>query len=157
MIKVFYVTKNNMPNYTQDFEWIQGSIYRHKLTGYLYNRRPLYNWGFGYEEGYEIYPSLGFHSLLNLAFQHTERLSHLPSYSITFDNMIGAIAVLIEDYSEQLMDYLPSYLRRHSVKVDGPDSTVDRYHENLKWFQMTGSKGVKLSHLLLDPRLEFDE
>ena len=64
--RYFYLTRNFVPDYAQEFTHIQDDIYQHNRTGDLYRRRLLCDFGWGHEPGYERLPALSFDELISL-------------------------------------------------------------------------------------------
>ena len=131
--KIFYATINFRPEYHREFELVQGDIYKHITSGELYRKRLLADHGWGQESGYVRLPEPTFEELITILEYVPEPLKNRPFYflskelialdNIRLDNVWSAVAVIMQDYVPELIDFLAEkvetnyfknrYIRRH--------------------------------------------
>lgn len=131
--KIFYVTIHFSPKYDQEFELVQGDVYKHIATGQLYRKRLLVDHGWGQESGYVRFPEPTFEELIAILEYVPERLKRHPFYFLSkelselnyiyYGNIRGAVSVIMQDYVPELIDFLAEkvetkyfknrYIRRH--------------------------------------------
>ena len=114
--KIFYVTTNFMPKYDREFEPVKGDVYKHIASGQLYRRRLLADHGWGQESGYVRLPEPTFEELITIVEYMPECLKNRPFYFLSkelcelnythYQNLWGAVAVIMQDYVSELIDFL---------------------------------------------------
>lgn len=144
MKRYFYVTIHFSPKYEESvFTKLHDNLYRNVETGELYRKRPLYDFGWGQEDGFELLPQLAFDDLMNL-IEHpmilprkkfgqkytTYQIKQAETYR---SNLYGAVAVVMQDYVEDLVDFL-------SYKIDTDYFSDLSIRENFKCFSFDSQK-----------------
>lgn len=138
MKRYFYITVHFSPDYEGKLlVKHHDSLYINTETGEMYRKRLLYDFGWGQESGFELMPQLSFDDLIGLieqpmiAPQKKFRQKYTPSEIEQFDiwhsNLYGAIAVIMQDYVEELVEFL-------SAKVDTNYFSDPNIRENFKCF-----------------------
>lgn len=117
MKRFFYVTMHFSPNYVGTILLKQqDGKYINTETGEFYIKRRLYDFGWGQEEGFELLPLLSFEELITL-IEYTitpfkknifgKYNKHgIQQYNIWFSNLYGAVAVIMQDYVEDFIEFL---------------------------------------------------
>ena len=147
----FYITMHFSPEYEKTiFTKDQDDFYRHIETGEIYRKRPMYDFGWGGENGYELLPRLSFNDLIKLVEQppqfppkkkfwqkysdyQIEQKFHIQQANIWRSNFYGAVSVIMEDHVEELIDFLYS-------KVDTDYFSNSIIRENFKIFSFDSEK-----------------
>ncbi|MBR4017896.1 MAG: hypothetical protein IKK11_08820 [Oscillospiraceae bacterium] len=131
--KNFYVTIHFLPQYDKEFELVHGDIYKHIASGQLYKKRLLADHGWGQESGYVRFPEPTFKELIAILEYVPDRLKRKPLCFLSkelaelnytyYSNVLGAVAVIMQDYVSELIDFLAEkvetkyfknrYIRRH--------------------------------------------
>lgn len=117
MKQYFYITIHFVPRYEESlFKKIQNNVYKNIVTGELYQKRLLYDFGWGQEEGFELLPALSFDSLIRLVEQptaHSRRIlrqkytkEEIRQADILRSNLYGAVAIIMQDHVEEFIDFL---------------------------------------------------
>ncbi len=114
--RYFYTTINFQPNYDNQFELIKSDIYSNSENGKLYRKRLLYDFGWGREYGYAIVPEPSFRELISMIEYVSDSIRNNPFYFFSkkkralnkqcWDNAYGAIAVIMEEYVDELILFL---------------------------------------------------
>ena len=144
MKQYFYITVHFMPRYEERlFKKIQGNVYKHIATGELFQKRLLYDFGWGQEEGFELLPELSFDNLIRLVEQpivHSQRMfgrrhtnEEVRQANILRSNLYGAVAVIMQDYVQELIEFL-------SKKIDTDYFLRSSICENYKCFSFDSKK-----------------
>ena len=104
--QLYFVSTNFKPDLSRNFKKLENDIYLLKHTDIKYRKRALYDWGWGQELGFEIIPKPTFEELIFLVsnFDLTIRNNKLKM------NFYGAISVIMQDYVEELIDFLTKKL-----------------------------------------------
>lgn len=142
--KYFYITFNFSPDYNKVFQCIEENIYKNTLTGELFRKRLLYDFGWGQESGFEKIPLLTFDELIKLVEnsvvekaekrQQGKRSRKIQRYNdINQSNLFGAISVIMEDYVLELIDFLSNKICTDYF------SNADIRH-NFAWFSFSTQK-----------------
>lgn len=117
MKQYFYITIHFSPQYEGTvFEKLEDNVYKKIETGDIYFKRLLYDFGWGQEYGYELLPQLSFNELIGLVerplflskkrfWQRYDR-HQVQQANIWRSNLYGAVAVIMQDYVEELVDFL---------------------------------------------------
>ncbi len=117
MKRYFYVTTHFMPKYEETtFKKYTGDIYIHNETKEIYIKRPLYDFGWGQESGFELLPQLSFKELIVLVEQPLDvpkrrfKWRYKPDEVLRIytwrSNLYGAVSVIMEDYTAEFIDFL---------------------------------------------------
>ena len=126
-INYFYITMNFKYKVSPpEMEKKSNGIFKEAKTGDLYKRRPLYDFGWGREDGLEKLPPLCFDDLIELVnkFDNIDgKINRLEKFS----NMIGAVAVIMEDHALEFINFLTN-----KILTDFFEDKQIR--ENYKWF-----------------------
>lgn len=123
----FYITMNfNYKVSPPEMEKIDNNILREAKSGVLYKRRPLYDFGWGQEHGLEKLPPLRFDELIELVIKFNNN-DEILIRLVKFSNMIGAVAVIMEDHVLELIDFL-------TKKILTDFFEDKQIRENFKWF-----------------------
>lgn len=142
--RYFYITIHFSPNYEGTLLSMQANgLYKNVETGELYQKRLLYDFGWGQENGFELLPHLSFNELIKLVEQPMAlpQKKLFKKYSeeeirqadIQRSNLYGAIAVIMQDYTDEFVDFL-------STKVDTDYFCNSNIQENFKWFSFDSQK-----------------
>lgn len=145
MKRYFYVTIHFSPDYEGTiFSKYQDDLYINTETGELYRKRLLYDFGWGQENGFELMPHLSFDKLIELVerplalSQKKHTKVEIQQADIWRSNLYGAVAVIMQDYTEELIMFL-------SAKVDTDYFSNPSIRENFKCFcfdsQQTRAEG----------------
>ena len=135
--RYFYITRNFVPDYSQEFTHIQDDIYKHNRTGDLYRRRLLCDFGWGHEPGYERLPALSFDELISL-IEYDPFPGKLPKLRrflfskkeyLFYQNLRGAISVIMADHIEAFVEFL-------AQKCETPYFENPCIRENYKYFYL---------------------
>ncbi|MCR4924771.1 MAG: hypothetical protein K5917_00620 [Clostridiales bacterium] len=130
MKRYFYMTIHFSPKYDNQFIAFKDDLYLHKKTNQLYKKRSLYDWGWGCEDGYEIYPPLSFEELINIVISYKKTFFN---YYNNYSDFVGAISVIMQDYVEEFIDFL-------TEKVDTDYFSNQSIRENFKPFSFSSEK-----------------
>ena len=145
MKRYFYMTVHFLPNYEETtFKKCRADIYIHNETEEMYVKRPLYDFGWGQEIGFELLPRLSFEELLALVEKRPpvipkRRLlrgcdaDEMDQYNIWRINLYGAVAVIMEDYTARFIDFLSD-----AIETDYFSNPFIR--ENFKCFSFSSKK-----------------
>lgn len=144
MKRYFYITVHFSPDYEKSFfSKQQGNLYINNETREVYCKRPLYDFGWGQEDGFELMPQLPFDKLIKLVEQPmaSTKERFLKNYTkeeflqadIWRSNLYGAIAVIMQDYVEELIGFL-------STKVDTGYFQNSAIRDNFKCFSFDSQK-----------------
>lgn len=147
MKRYFYITIHFSPKYEGTILSMQpNGFYKDAETGELYRKRLLYDFGWGQESGFELLPQLPFNELIKLVEQPIvlPQKKFLWKYSeesiqqadIWRSNLYGAIAVIMQDYTDELVFFL-------STKVDTDYFLNPNIRENFKWFSFDSQKMIE--------------
>lgn len=136
-MKYFIQTTRFVPKSYQDFGLVKlnDNIYQMKSDNSLWIQRRLYDLGYGRENGFCRLPLLSFDQLINLAFVSLNEKIDDSTY-----NYWGAISILIDDFCEDLINYIDDNIQRDilftkkyfhiynyiDLELNVPDSLVDR-------------------------------
>ena len=83
------------------------NLYYMPLAGTKWRKTLLYNTGWGRPDGYERLPELPFSSLIDLALLSGTQRTKLSAFE-TESNKYGAIAVIMERYIKEFVEFLYS-------------------------------------------------
>ena len=143
MKRYFYITVHFSPEYEKTtFAKLQDNLYKHIETGDIYYKRLLYDFGWGQEYGFELLPQLSFDDLIKLIEQpmvfgkkvgRKYSKYQIQQADIQRSNLYGAIAVIMQDHVEELIDFLSS--RVHTDYFLNPS-----VRENFKAFSFDTQK-----------------
>ena len=126
--RVFYSTRHFHPRYERKlFSLIEGDRFRLNASGELYRRRELYNWGYGNEKGFVKLPEPGFEELIVLIRDFRERKRLFGSDRERLEVLVGAVAVVMSDFRNELVDWL-------EANIDGSLFEDPAVVDNFKWF-----------------------
>ena len=138
MKRYFYITIHFSPDYEKTvFVKHRDDLYINTETGEMYRKRLLYDFGWGQENGYELIPQLSFDELIKLIEQpmvvsqkkfwqkHTKE--EIQQADIWRSNLYGAVAVVMQDYTEELIGFL-------SAKIYTDYFSNPSIRENFKCF-----------------------
>lgn len=126
--KYFYITIHFSPKYKDTiFTHVKGDLYRHEKTGELFRERLMYDCGWGQENGFERLPQLTFNELIELVTSCNIKINY------DFDNIVGAVSVIMQDHIEELIDFL-------SEQINTDYFTNSIIRENYKWFAFSTEK-----------------
>lgn len=142
--RYFYITIHFSPNYEQTvFSKYQGDLYINTETGEMYRKRLLYDFGWGQENGFELMPQLTFEELIQLVecpmvlpqkkFWKKYTKAEIQQVDIWRSNLYGAVAVIMQDYVKELVDFL-------STKIDTDYFSNPSIRENFKCFSFDSQK-----------------
>lgn len=117
MKQYFYITTHFSPEYIgYRFAHERDDLYRHMETGEMFRRRLLYDFGWGQEYGFQLLPAATFDELIALVETpfplHKHRFwgkytaEEMRQTEIWRSNLYGAIAVIMEDHVQELVDFL---------------------------------------------------
>ncbi len=120
-----------------EFVQISGNLYKESISGLTYRKRLLYNCGWGQEEGYELLPALSFDELISIVIAYNTD-NELISERKKFSNLLGAVAVIMQDYQKELLCFLLD-------KIQTSFFDNQQIKENFQWFcfdeKLAGPKG----------------
>lgn len=144
MKQYFYITIHFSPEYEGTvFTKHQNNLYRNTETGEIYRKRLLYDFGWGQESGFELLPQLSFDDLIKLIecpielpkkrFWQKYNEEQIQQANIWRNNLYGAVAVIMQDYVEELISFL-------SAKVDTDYFSNPSIRENFKCFSLDSEK-----------------
>ena len=144
MKRYFYITIHFSPDHEGTvFERYRDDLYRNTETGEIYRKRLLYDFGWGQEYGFELMPQLPFHDLIGLVerpmvlpqkrFWKRYTEEELERFSVWRSNLYGAVAVIMQDHVEELIDHL-------SVKVETDHFADPSIRENYKCFSFDAQR-----------------
>ena len=145
MKRFFYITIHFSPNYEGSvLIKQQENLYRNVQTGETFRKRLLYDFGWGQEYGFELLPQLSFIDLIKLveqpsSVQPPKNRYYSNEQSQQFDiwrsNLYGAVAVIMQDHTEELIDFL-------SYKTDTDYFSNPIIRENYKCFSFDSKKMI---------------
>ena len=144
MKRYFYITIHFSPEYEGTvFTKYQDNLYIKTETGELYRKRLLYDFGWGQESGFELLPQLSFDRLIELIEQPmvlpTKKIwkkytkEEIQQADIWRSNLYGAVAVIMQDYVEELVAFLSS-------KVNTDYFSNPSIRENFKCFSFDSQR-----------------
>ena len=144
MKRYFYITIHFSPEYEGTvLTKYQDDLYRNTETGEMYRKRLLYDFGWGQESGFELLPQLSFNDLIKLIecpmvlpkkkFWQKYTKEDIQQADIWRSNLYGAVAVIMQDYPEDLIDFL-------SARVDADYFSNPSIRENFKCFSFDSQK-----------------
>ena len=144
MKRYFYISIHFSPDYEETvFSKYQDDLYRNRETGEMYRKRLLYDFGWGQENGFELLPQLSFDELMKLIeqptilpkkkSQHNYTEEKIQQFDIWRSNLYGAVAVIMQDYVEELIAFL-------SNKIDTDYFSDSDIRENFKCFSFDSQK-----------------
>lgn len=138
--KYFYITVNFSPDFSDMFKCIDGNIYMNNLTGGKFEKRLLYDFGWGQEYGFERLPVLTFGELIELVEGSVmiNKKRRWTKYSqeekrnneISQSNLFGAISVIMQDHIEEFIEFL-------SDKIDSDYFSNEIIRKNYIWFSFS--------------------
>ena len=141
--KYFYITINFLPDYSKVFKCITENIYINTLTGEQFQKRLLYDFGWGQENGFELIPQLSFEELIQLVehpmvlpqkrFWQKYTKEESQQIDVWRSNLYGAAAVIMQDYVKELIEFL-------SNQVDTDYFLNQSIRENFKCFSFDSQK-----------------
>lgn len=142
--RYFYITIHFSPEYEgRVLSKQQDNLYLNVETGELYRKRLLYDFGWGQENGFELMPQLSFDELIQLVerpmvlpqkeFRQRYTKEEIQQADIWRSNLYGAVAVIMQDYAEELVRFL-------SVKVDTDYFSNPSLRNNFKCFSFDSQK-----------------
>lgn len=142
--RFFYLTIHFSPDYEKTILLNrQDGFYIDVETGELYRKRLLYDFGWGQEPGFELMPQLSFDELVYLVEQPmaVPQKKHWQEYTteviqqmdIWRSNLYGAVAVIMQDFTDELVDFLSS-------KVNTDYFSNPNIRENFKCFSFSSQK-----------------
>ena len=117
MKRYFYMTIHYLPKY-EDFLFVKlrDNLYVNTISGEIFRKRDVYDFGFGPEIGYELMPSLPFDALIQLieeprVYLPKKRYSkytkaELMNLDCWRSNFYCAAAIIMETYTEELIHFL---------------------------------------------------
>lgn len=144
MKRYFYLTIHFSPEYEKImFAKLQDNFYKNIETGEIYRKRLLYDFGWGQEFGFELLPPLSFNDLVKLVeqplllpenkFWQKHSKYQIQQADIWRSNLYGAVAVIMQDYVDELIDFLSS-------KVNTDYFSNPSVRENFKAFSFDSQK-----------------
>jgi hypothetical protein len=144
MKRYFYITIHFSPKYEGTvLKKSQDDLYIENETGEVYRKRLLYDFGWGQESGFELLPQLSFEALIELIERpmvlhqkhffgkHTKE--EIKQADIWRSNLYGAVSVIMQDYVEELIDFLSS-------KINTNYFSNPSIRENFKCFSFDSQK-----------------
>ena len=142
--RYFYLTIHFSPDYVGTvLAKHQDNLYINTETGEIYRKRLLYDFGWGQENGFELMPQLSFDNLIKLIeypmtvpqkkFWPKYTKAEIEQFDIWRSNLYGAIAVIMQDYVEELVEFL-------SAKINTNYFSNPSIRENFKWFCFDSQK-----------------
>ncbi len=142
--RYFYITIHFSPEYEGTvLKKHKDDLYINTETGEIYRKRLLYDFGWGQENGFELIPQLSFNELIELIeqpmvlpqkkFLQKYTKEEIQQADIWRSNLYGAVAVIMQDYAEELVEFL-------SVKVDTDYFSDPSIRENFKCFSFDSQK-----------------
>ena len=142
--RYFYITIHFSPEYEGTvFSQYEDDLYINTETREIYRKRLLYDFGWGQENGFELIPQLSFKQLMQLVErpmlqpqkkswrQYTKE--KIQQADIWRNNLYGAVAVIMQDYVEELIDFL-------SAKIDTDYFSNPSIRDNFKCFSFDSEK-----------------
>lgn len=144
MKSYFYITIHFTPQYEGVvFEKLSNGFYKNVQNGELYRKRPLYDFGWGQEDGFELLPPLTFPRLIRLLEQPPVRFQKkvLRKYSkgeilqaeVYRNNVYGAVSVIMQDHVVEFIDFLSQKI--NTVYFENAD-----IRENYKCFSFDSQR-----------------
>lgn len=144
MKKYFYITIHFSPKHEGTlFIKQDDGLYFNLETGEKYRKKELYDFGFGQETGFELMPPLPFDILIKLVEQEyvpTKRRfwekpteEELRRCDVWRSNLYGAVSVIMEDHTEELLDFL-------SAKIETDYFSNPNIRKNFKLFAFDSQK-----------------
>ncbi len=143
MKRYFYLTIHFSPHYEGTvLKKYSNDLYVSTETGEIYRKRLLYDFGWGQESGFELTPPLPFDDLIRLVEQPMIPLQknwrkttkkEAERFDIWRCNLYGAVAVIMQDYAENLVEFL-------SAKVGTDYFSNPDIRENFKCFCFDSQK-----------------
>ncbi len=144
MKRYFYITVHFSPDYEGTvFSKYQDDLYINTATGEVYRKRLLYDFGWGQENGFELMPQLSFDELIQLIehpmvppqkkFGQKYTKEEIQQANIWRSNLYGAVAVIMQDYVEELIRFL-------SARIDTDYFSNPSIRENFKCFSFDSQK-----------------
>ena len=125
------------------FTRLKDDFYVNTETGETYRKRALYDFGWGQESGFELMPPLSFKELIKLVEQpgtsaqknrfHRYTNGELMQADIWRSNLYGAVAVIIQDHAEELIEFL-------TAKIDTDYFSDPSIRENFRLFSFDSQK-----------------
>lgn len=130
----FYTTIHFSPKYDElNLIKVNETTFKKSDCEIYYTQRLLYDFGWGQELGWELQPKLMFSQLIELVI-HYEYENCTLNQSDKFSNLLGAVSVIMQDYTEELITFLDNKLTTNFF-----DNKEVR--ENFKWFCFEKGKG----------------
>lgn len=144
MKRYFYVSIHFSPDYEGTvFSKYQDDLYINTKTGEIYRKRLLYDFGWSQENGFELMPQLSFNELIELIerpmvppqkkFWQKHTTEEIQQADIWRSNLYGAVAVIMQDYAEELIEFL-------TAKVDTAYFSNPSIRKNFKCFSFDSQK-----------------
>ena len=161
--EIFYLTINFLPKYDKEFELVQGDVYKHIVSGQLYRKRLLADHGWGQESGYVRYPEPTFEELIAILEYVPDPLRYNPFYFLSkemstyFNNVLGAVSVIMQDYVPELIDFLSekvetTYFKNRYIRRNFREFSFVRGRQ-----QMGRAVGSKPYHIILQEYDKWEE
>lgn len=146
MKRFFYITIHFSPDYEETlFTKRQDDFYVNNLTGEIYRKRLLYDFGWGQENGFELMPQLSFEEIIQLVerprvllkkrFLQKYTEEEIRQVDIWRSNLYGAVAVIMQDYVKEFVEFL-------STKVGTDYFSNPNIRENFKSFSFNSQKTI---------------
>lgn len=142
-IKQFYVTMHFMPQYEEEFIRVHSDIFQSKINGMFFKKKLLYDFGWGQECGFQKLPELPFEGLIELVecqctLPKRNGLNHFSQkqvreYDIYWSNLYGSVSVIMQEYVEELINFLKSKINTDYFSCAG-------IRENFKCFSFSSAK-----------------
>lgn len=144
MKRYFYITIHFSPEYEGTvLTRLKDDLYINTETGETYRKRALYDFGWGQESGFELMPPQPFNELIKLVEQpevlaqknrlHRCTNEELMQANIRRSNMYGAVAVIMQDHAEELIEFL-------AARIDTDYFFDPSIRENFRLFSFDSQK-----------------
>lgn len=148
---IFFITQNFSPNYDDDFLLLHDNIYKHISSGTLYKKRLLFDFGWGQEFGYVVYPEPTFEQLISIIEYVPKNIKNNPFFvlskqlcqlnNLCINNAFGAISLIMQDHVVELIDYL-------KIKIESDYFTDIHIRKRFRHFCFDSEKAKKFGILV---------
>lgn len=146
MKRYFYITIHFSPNYEGTVLLNhKDDLYIDVETGEIYRKRLMCDFGWGQENGFELMPQLPFDELIKLVECPAVQIRKRPFRKYTEEellqiniwrcNLYGAIAVIMQDHVEKLIEFLAS-------KINTDYFSNSSIRKNFKQFAFDSKKTI---------------
>lgn len=152
-IKYFYITIHFLPKYEEtEFTNVSGSIYKNTFNDKIYQKKMLYDFGWGQENGFELLPTLTFTQLIKLVEQPSplkkkkifffKRYSkeEQKQYDVWHSNLYGAVSIIMQEHIEEFIDFLHE-------KINTDYFSNSQIRNNFKCFSFSSEKTKEMGRI----------